>query len=371
MKQHLFIILSFIFFVSCKQKPATDSNNQISNNSTNSYKIINERLGIQIDSLLREEMDIGFSGTVAVSVNDKLILQNGYGWTDSLKTVPIVPLTKFYLASTTKGVTGVMTLISQQKGLFSVSDSLSSFYSDCPKEFSNITVHDMLIHMSGLSNKYKTFGFTGLDENIALIFNAIPNEGSRFIYTSAGFWLTAAIIEKTANTTYEKYTHQNLFEPAGMSNSSFWFEENTNNRNLYAQKLEKFPPNNVAPNWGFRASSGITTNIIDLQNYLRALTTYKLINKESLNQLFGPHKTLGSGIGVGYGWFTTKTSRGTTEIWSRGGEEFGHNSAIRWFKDENVSIVILTNCRQIEGEDYEANKTVSDKIEKLIFKKST
>lgn len=369
MRLSAFTILSFIIFCSCKQKPTADSYDHIPKNSIDSAKIINESLGMQIDSLLHKEMGIGFSGAVAVSVNNKLILQNGYGWTDSLKTVPIVPSTKFYLASTTKGVTGAITLISQQKGLLSVYDSLSKFYPNCSKEFSNISIHNMLIHMSGLSNEYETFGSTGLDENVALIFNKQPKKDAGFIYTSAGFWLTAAIIEKVVNTTYEEYIQQNLFESASMNNSSFWFEENVNNQNLYAQKLEKFPPNDIAPNWGFRASSGITTNIIDLQNYLNALTTGKLLNEKSLNQLFGPHKTLGSGIGIGYGWFTTKTLRGTTEIWSRGGEGFGHNSAIRWFKDENVSIIILTNCGQIEGEDNEANKTVSDKIEKLIFKK--
>ncbi|MEM9260866.1 MAG: Crp/Fnr family transcriptional regulator, partial [Bacteroidota bacterium] len=66
-------------------------------------------------------------------------------------------------------------------------------------------------------------------------------------------------------------------------------------------------------------------------------------------------------------WYTTITSRGTREIWSRGGESFGHNSAIRWFVDEDVAILILTNCGEIEG-GIEANRTVSDKIENLIFK---
>lgn len=365
----LFIIAFVATLYSCNQKSKTHIKNKIVENLLSRTQIISDHLGMQIDSLLKKEMDIGFSGSVVVSVNDNVILQNGYGWTDSLKTVPIVPSTKFYLASTTKGFTGVITLISQQQGLLSVFDSLSNFYPNCPKEFSDISIHNMLIHMSGLRNDYETFGSVGLDENVALIFNKLPKEDSSFIYSSAGFWLTAAIIEKVANTSYEEYVHQNLFEPASMSNSSFWFEEDVDNKNLYAQKLKKFPPNDIAPNWGFRASSGITTNIIDLQNYLHALTTGKLLNDESLSQLFGPHKMLGSGIGVGYGWFTTTTSRGTTEIWSRGGEGFGHNSAIRWFKDENVSIIILTNCGQIEGVDYGAYKTVSDKIENLIFKK--
>ncbi|MCP5047987.1 MAG: serine hydrolase [bacterium] len=88
----------------------------------------------------------------------------------------------------------------------------------------------------------------------------------------------------------------------------------------------------------------------------------------------------------GYGWtystqtvpitprtrfYLASTTKGVTpggifEIWSRGGESFGHNSAVRWFKNENVVILILTNCGQLKGESSEANRTVSNKIRNLI-----
>ncbi len=370
MLRYSFIIVLLFLLVSCNQKtpPITDKN-VATNPQAEANIVISGSLGKQIDSLLQKELDLGFSGAVAVVVKDELVLQNGYGWTDSTKTIPIIPTTKFYLASTTKGVTGVITLLSQQQGLLSTSDSLSKFYPNLPTEYLDITLHNMLIHMSGLSNEYDTFGFVKRDENISLIFNKLPAKVSEFIYTSAGYWLTAATIEKLANMPYEDYVRNKLFEAANMNSTGFWFEVDDTDKNVFAQKLEKFPPNGIEPNWGFRASSGIITNIIDLHNYFHALSTGKLLDEKHLRQLFGPHKTLGNGIGVGYGWFTTTTSRGTTEIWSRGGEAFGHNSAVRWFKDENVVILILANCGQIEGEDYEANKTVTDKIEKLIFNK--
>ena len=233
-----------------------------------------------------------------------------------------------------------------------------------------VRIHKMLIHTSGLSSEYETFGATQRDENIALLYNVPLEEKDEFNYTGAGYWFTAALIEKEAKVPYEGYVRNNLFQAANMSNSNFWFEVEDDDKTLFAQKLEKFPPNDIKPNWGFRASSGIITNIIDLRRYFLALTTGKLINQQAQKQLFGSHLTLGSGIGIGYGWYTTKTLRGSIEIWSRGGEGFGHNRAIRWFKDENVVILIMTNCGQIEGEDYEANKTVSDKIEYLIFEKA-
>ncbi len=359
-----------LFLISCSQKTKDNSTENSSMMSQDENQIIIDgNLAKNIDSLLREEMNLGFSGTVSVIVNGKNILQNGYGWTDSLKTTAITPLTGFYLASTTKGLTGVATLIAQQNGVIKTTDPLSKIDSETSEEFANITIRQMLTHTSGLSDEYETFGATQRDENIQLIYKTPLGKEGDFNYTGAGYWLTAALIEKTAEIPYEEYVKDNIFRTAKMTNSDFWFELDEDNKKKYAQKLKKFPPNEVPPNWGFRASSGVITNIIDLQRYFTALISGKLLNDESLEELFGAHLTLGSGIGIGYGWFTTKTSRKTTEIWSRGGEGFGHNSAIRWFREENVIILILTNCGQIEGEDYEANKTVSDKIEKLLFEK--
>ena len=329
--------------------------------------IVLEGLGKRIDSLLRNEIEFGFSGSVFVSSGDTVLLQNGYGWTDSTKTTEITPITRFYLASTTKGVTGTIALLASEQGLLSMNDTLGKFFPNAPTEHSYITIHDMLIHSSGLTNEYETFGHTDLESNISLIFNKTPIKDSKFRYTGAGYWMAAATIEKASQRRYEHYVQKELFGKAKMKNTSFWFDIDDTNETLVAQKLMEFPPNGIEPNWGFRASSGILTNIVDLSSFFKALIEGDLIRRNTLPQLFGPHKTLSSGIGIGYGWYTTTTDRGTTEIWSRGGEEFGHNSAIRWFKDEKVIIAILTNCGAMEGEDREANRTISDKIEKIIF----
>jgi CubicO group peptidase (beta-lactamase class C family) len=369
MTKYLMILVFLFILGSCNQKVNTNTEEKNSKNqSVKAGIIIRDDLGHRIDSLLLGEMNAGFSGSVIVSKGNRVILQKGYGWTDSTKSVPITPKTRFFLASTTKGVTGVVTLLAQQQGLFSISDTLQKFYPNAPAKFIDMTIHEMLIHTSGLSNKYETFGAITPEENVSLIFNKLPVENPGFIYSSAGYWLTAAIIEKKAGKPYEEFVRDSLFKMAKMNNTNFWFEVDDNDENLFAQKLDIFPPNGIAPNWGFRGSSGITTDIIDLYRYFQAVSTGKLLSKNSLAQLFGPHIKLGSGIGIGYGWFTTTTARGTLEIWSRGGEAFGHNSAIRWFKQENIVILILTNCGQLKGEDSEANRTVSDKIQQLIFK---
>ncbi len=362
-------LLILIFFGSCKSESGNKIFHEDSQKIKTSDIIIYSELGKRIDSLLLKEQDLGFSGSVVVISKDTTFLQNGYGWTDSTKKINVTPKTLFYLASTTKGVTGVATLLAQEKGLLNTNDSIGKYFSDISIEHSKIKINDLLTHTSLLSNEYETFGHTTMEENISLVFKRGLNKDEGFVYSGAGYWLTVAVIQKASQTPYHEFVRKNIFSVARMKNTKFWFEIDDNNNELVAQKLSKFPPNDIAPNWGFRGSSGILTNIKDFKNYFLALTNERLISAEGLNKLFGPHLTLSSNIGIGYGWFTTKTDRGTTEIWSRGGEEFGHNSAIRWFKDEDVLIAILTSCGELEGEDHEANRSVSDKIAQIIFKK--
>lgn len=367
-KKFLLLLSFLIILIACKQQKDISVNENIEEKILDIPPVIIETdLGIRIDSLLRKEIDNGFSGSVLVANNNKVILQNGYGWTDSTKTVKITPNTKFYLASTTKGVTGTIALLSEEQGAISLNDSLYKFFPNAPPEFFNITIHNMLIHYSGLSNEYETYGYTTLKDNVSLIFNSKPHKDQNFIYTGAGYWMTAAIIEQTTKKPYVNYVREILFDPANMKNTYFWFEINEDDRNTVAQKLSVFPENGVAPNWGFRASSGILTDISDFYKYFKAISEGKILSNTSFEKLVMPYKVLKSGVGIGYGWYTTTTVRGTSEIWSRGGEIFGHNSAIRYFIDENVVIAILTNCGQLSGESNEANRTVSDKIEKLIF----
>jgi CubicO group peptidase (beta-lactamase class C family) len=338
---------------------------------TQKLSMVNGKLGVQLDSMVNEEVKRGFSGSVIVAQKGKILLQKGYGWTDSLNKINITPLTKFYLASTTKGVTGVAALIAEQKGILSLQEPIGKYFTDAPEAFKKITMHQMLIHYSGLSDDYKTFGYPDKTANVKEVFGDTLKRkpGAEFIYASAGLWLTAAIIENAAKEKYEDFVKTKLFAKAGMKNTDFWFQADENNPHVFAQKLSAFPPDNLPPpNWGYRASGGVTTNAVDLYKYWESIfKTHKILKPESIKQLVGPHANLGR-VGVGYGWFTTTTSRKTAEIWSRGGESFGHNSAIRWFTDENVVIIILTSCGELGKDELEANRSVSNKLEKLIFK---
>lgn len=56
-------------------------------------------LSAQLDSLLRSYESQGFSGTVLVSVDGKVILERGYGMADRARGISVTPRTLFDFAS--------------------------------------------------------------------------------------------------------------------------------------------------------------------------------------------------------------------------------------------------------------------------------
>lgn len=332
-----------------------------------STTIINGNLAIRLNMLLIEEINKEFTGTALVAKDGHIILQNGYGWTDSTRTTPVTPNTGFYIASTTKGITGMAAVLAENMQLLSLHDSIDQYFTNVPDLFDSVSIHEMLIHTSGLRNNYESFGHTNLKENVTQVLSDSLTEKGNFVYTSAGYWLTAAIIEQRAQMPYERFIQKEIFIPAGMTNTYFWHEIDDNDSRLYALKLFPFPPVGTSPNWGFRGSGGLVSTAPDLYRYFLLFSSTGKFNSKSREKLIGPHFMLGSGIGIGYGWFTTITERGTREIWSRGGESFGHNSVIRWFVDEDVVIIVLTASGIMDGESMEANRVISNKLEQIIF----
>ncbi len=68
MKFFLFITTIFICFVSCGHNPTRDVNTSVEVNSNPNNQIILGDLARSIDSMLQQQVNIGFSGAISVIV---------------------------------------------------------------------------------------------------------------------------------------------------------------------------------------------------------------------------------------------------------------------------------------------------------------
>ena len=322
-----------------------------------------------LDQHITAATERGFSGAVLVMKNDDIILKKGYGWTESSRQYRINPSTRFFIASMTKGITGAAAVRAQELKLLSLNDPLSKYFPELRAPKSSITLRQLLTHTSGLPDNYDSFGYTDRDENVEQILSSdlMSEPGSSFAYTGAGYWLVAAVIEITSQTSYEKFVQKEIFDRAGMSDSDFWLNVIDDDASAVAQKMEPFPPGDLQPNWGFRGSGGIVSSVSDLHKWFEAIVRGRILTNVGKDELFDPHITLNSGIVVGLGWFLSVTPRETKELWSRGGESFGHNAVLRWFESERVLVIVLSSVGSMPGMDEEANRTISNELLKFLL----
>src|SRR6185295_2283361 len=104
-----------------------------------------------------------------------------------------------------------------------------------------------------------------------------------------------------------------------------------------------------APNYfALRPSGAFLSTVIDLAKWEAALTTHKILNEASLDQMWTPVKlNSGSTYTYGFGW-ELDTVGGHQQV-HHGGSLPGFRSQFARFVDDKVSVIVLTN-----GDDADA-----------------
>lgn len=172
-------------------------------------------------------------GSLAVSKNDKLVYQKGYGYADVDKKEEVTPEHIFRLASVSKAYTGVAVLLLVQQAKLSLSDKvfgagaiLGTQYGKPPynNNLAAMTVKDLLLNISG-SWGAATGGdvidlnpqFTN-DQMLDWIISTRPNPrapGELYDYSNVNFWIAGRIIEKISGKKYIDFVKENIVKPIG------------------------------------------------------------------------------------------------------------------------------------------------------------
>lgn len=277
-----------------------------------------------------------------------------------------MPGTLFFIASITKQFTATGILLLEEEGVLELSDSLGMFFPNLTGSAARITLHQLLTHTAGLTQNYVMDGIAARDSAVSAVFTSFPYEpGHEFNYTNDSYGVLAAVIEVASGQTYESFVTRRLLEPAGMEHTTFWGLADDLDAARFAQKEAERSSAVRSPNWGYRGSVGIWSSVVDLYRWYRFAWRGPLLSESSRGLLFQANLVLPSGTGVGYGTYTSSTPRGTTEIWTRGTEDFGHNAVIRWFPAEDALVIVLSNSGEIEGTP--ANQLISNEIVDLLF----
>jgi CubicO group peptidase (beta-lactamase class C family) len=171
-----------------------------------------------------------FSGAVLIAKGDKVLLRKGFGMANYELNVPNSPETVFRIGSITKMFTAFSILQLEEKGLLKVSDPVSKYIPEMPQGWSEVTIHQLLCHKSGIpirdftGAKYSDLGDPRHVENALKEYADKPlltKPGEVLSYSNVGYILLSRVIEKVSGKTYEEYLNENILKPAGMTHTAF------------------------------------------------------------------------------------------------------------------------------------------------------
>ena len=241
--------------------------------------------------------ELGAPGlSIAVAINDQMVYSGGFGMADVENAVPARRDTVYRIASISKtfGATAILQLVDRKK--LSIDDSITATVPSFPHK---VTLRHIMTHSSGIRH-YKPgengsmTRFDTLDEAIK-IFKDDPllfPTNTRNQYSSYAFNLLQGPVEKLSGQPLETYLSENIFKPAGLTDTSLEYSERIvpHRARTYERTkdgaLRNAPYADNSIKW---LGGGMISSAEDLIRFNIALNQGKLVSPAALKLMSSPN----------------------------------------------------------------------------------
>ncbi|HET8633142.1 MAG TPA: serine hydrolase domain-containing protein, partial [Gemmatimonadales bacterium] len=179
------------------------------------------------DSLVSRMEKAGVPGaSITVMRDGRVIWSEGFGWADVEQRVPVTALTRFRVGSVSKPLTSVAVGLLVDAHKLDLDAPVQRYVPSFPKKRWPITTRLVAGHLAGIRH-YKGDEFLmkehfanvtdGLKifENDSLLFEP----GTKFSYSSYGWNLVSAVVEKTSGIPFLSFMQDSVFAPLGMTHT--------------------------------------------------------------------------------------------------------------------------------------------------------
>ena len=306
------------------------------------------------------------AGAITVVVTkDKTVHLETTGFADVASKRPMTPDTLFWIASMTKPVTGVAILMLQDEGKLNVADPVAKYLPEFASlktpsgKPANLTISQILTHTSGLgeaggdaARQSKTLA------DLVPLWLAAPMQyepGAKWQYCQSGINAAGRIVELVSGMTFDAFLQKRLFDPLGMTNTTFYptTEQRARVATGYAKNkdtgaLESVPPRadfgsrdrppqgngglySTAPDYARFCQMFLNGGTLEGRRYLSAAALKFLSTPQTGNLPTGffQNETYGN-RGTNYGWgigtcVLRTPHEGVAEVLSPG--SYGHGGA--------------------------------------------
>ncbi len=317
----------------------------------------------------RQIVEAGLSPgmSIGIAVGDWVVYAEGFGAADLATGRAATGDTPFYIASTTKSLTGLAAVLAAHRGEIDLDAPMVRYLPTArlPEGIAreSITVRDLLTLTHGLSGDGPvvlrtayTGEFTSAQLLDLLRYHRATGEQGTFSYNNLGYNLLGLVLESVYDEPWQDVVHRLMLGPLGMSRTT--------------ARLSSLPPNVIAmPHaWtptGFapaelhkadanlHAAGGHFASARDLARYVAAHLGGGVVEGERAlpaapvratrethvpqSRQFGPYRRIGWGYGLDIALYESDT------LVSRFGSFSGYRSHVSFMPAHDIGVVVLVN----------------------------
>lgn len=324
---------------------------------------IAQQKAIKLDTFFKSlQKNTGFSGTVLVAQFGKIIYKQAFGVANKFTNDKLSTRTSFQLASVSKQFTAVSILQLVEKGKLSLEDRVEQHIPGFPYD-SSITIRSLLTHKSGLADytfsldKYYDKKTPLTNAKVVQMMNEIkpgidyrPNR--EFHYNNTNYMLLAYIVERLSGKDFRSYVKENIFIPAGMTESFVYDPQHPEWLKKAATGYVPKGSGSVVANFdhldGVTGDKGIYSTVEDMFLWDQALNNEKVVKLSSLAEAFTPQHTKPKVLTTNYGlgWRMKQLENGEWLTYHTGWWHGFKNYYLHNPKDNSAIIILGNNANQ-------------------------
>ncbi len=264
-----------------------------------------------------------FDGAVLVAEKGKIIYKEAFGLANREWNIPNYTDTRFMIGSISKPFTATLILILVQKELVSLDKTIEDYL----PEFKNkpaaiVTIKQLLSHTSGIPNydiikdffprisrqSFSRDEYLKIYQDSALAFTP----GTRYLYSSWGYFTLGYIIEKVTRKSYAQAMKDEVFNKIKMENSGSYLHTQIVSKRAsgYDYGFGNYVSADFRDQSNTMGTGDIYTTVEDLFKFHMAIANNTLLNKKLTDEMFTPGMRPAQ---YGYGWFNQNFRYTTTD----------------------------------------------------------
>jgi len=244
--------------------------------------------------------------SVLVMKDGNVLLQKGYGYADLKSKKPVDPnATIFRLASISKLFTWVSVMQLEEQGKLDLDTDVNRYldFQIHPAFNKPITLRNLMTHTGGFEETVNNIILTDPKIAVSLRDELIQNQPMRMFppgeipaYSNYGVGLASYIVQRVSGEPFERYVHEHIFAPLGMTHSTF---HQPVEQPLAGSPSEGYRSSTLKPAVGFEifnpvGAGGISSSASDMGRFGQALLNggeldgKRILKPETLARMWTP-----------------------------------------------------------------------------------